>query len=77
MLGIELLKINRKSVEMMSKSGIRMDDHKFVPMYEKYQEMRSNGDKVSYIVAMLAEAYKVSESSVKRIIRRLSSEVIF
>lgn len=77
MKGIELVKINKTGMELMSKIGLRTDDHKYLDLYEKYLTMRDLGEKVSYIIAHLAEAYNISESSVKRIIRRLSCEVIF
>lgn len=75
MLGVELVKINRKPMELMSKSGLRAEDYKYVDMYDEYQRMRTDGEKVNYILAHLAERYGVSESSVKRIVRRFSGEV--
>lgn len=62
-------------MELMSKSDLRADDYKYIPLYDTYQLMRSEGEKVNYIIAHLADEYGISESSVKRIIRRLSAEV--
>lgn len=75
MTGAELVKINRKPMELMSNHDLRTDDYRYIPLYDTYQKMRSDGEKVNYIIAHLAEEYGISESSVKRIIRRLSAEV--
>lgn len=76
MKGVELVKINRTGMELMSKIGLRTDDHQYLELYETYLSMREVGEKVAYIIAHLSEEYHISESSVKRIIRRLSREVI-
>lgn len=62
-------------MEMMSKHDIKLNDWRYVKMYEEYTKMRCNRDKFRYIIAHLAEKYHVSESSVKRTIKRLSGEV--
>ena len=75
MKGVDLLKINRIGMELMSKIGLRTDDHQYLELYDTYLNMRNMGEKVAYIVAHLAETYHISESSVKRIICRFSREV--
>lgn len=75
MKGVDLLKINRIGIELMSKIGLKTDDHQYLELYDTYLNMRNMGEKVAYIVAHLAETYHISESSVKRIIRRFSREV--
>jgi hypothetical protein len=72
----ELVKISMEALKMMSNSGIKTEDWQHIEMYDEYQTMRQNRDKFRYILAFLAEKYKMSESSVKRIVKRLSSEVI-
>lgn len=74
---VELIKISTETLKMMSNSGIRTDDWKHIQMFEEFQAMRLKKDKFRYILAFLSEKYKISESSVKRIVKRLSSEVIF
>lgn len=72
----ELMKINSKMMELMSKFGIRVSDYQFVELYDEYQKMKREGEKYWYTITHLSEKYKVSESSVKRLIRKLSREVI-
>ena len=71
----ELVKINSKSMELMSKYEIRQEDYQYVSMYDEYRLLRDSGEKYWYIIASLAEKYHISESSVKRLIKRLSKEV--
>ena len=73
---IELVKISKDSMKMMSNLGIKIGDWKHLEMFEEYILMRGKCEKFRYIMAFLAEKYKISESSVKRIVKRLSSEVI-
>lgn len=63
-------------LKMMSNSGIKTDDWRHIKMYEEYQDMRSRCEKFRYIMAHLAEKYRLSESTVKRIIKRLSGEAM-
>ena len=73
---IELVKISIETLKMMSKHDIKLNDWKYIEMFEEYLDMRSNKDKFRYIMAYLAEKYKISESTVKRIVKRLSEEVM-
>ena len=63
-------------MKMMSECGIKSDDWKHVKMYDEYTSMRLNKEKFRYIMAYLAEKYRMSESTVKRIVKRLSREVM-
>lgn len=73
---VELIKISKETLKMLSKSGIKMGDWQHIKMYEEYLAMRLNKEKFRYIMAFLAEKYRISESSVKRILKRLSDDVI-
>ena len=73
---VELLKINKSAMESLSKCDIKKGDFRFVPLYDEYVHLREKGEKYWYVITHLSERYKVSESSVKRLIKRLSREVI-
>lgn len=47
-------------IEQLERAGARPSDHKYVKLYEDYQRARKRGEKVCYIVAVLAERYNVS-----------------
>ena len=72
---VELVKISMEALKMMSNSGIKTEDWRHIEMYEEYEDMRKNCEKFRYIIAYLAEKYKTSESTIKRVVKRLSREV--
>lgn len=72
----ELVKISIEMLKMMSNCGIRTGDWRHIEMFDEYLDMRNSREKFRYIIAYLSEKYKISESSVKRVIKRLSGEVM-
>ena len=73
---VDLLKINQSAMESLSKCDIRKGDFRFVALHDEYVHLREKGEKYWYVITHLAEKYKMSESSVKRLVKRLSREVI-
>ena len=58
-------------MKRLSKSDIRINDYKYVEMLDDYSLMTDNGHKKEYIVAVLREKYNVSESTLRRVLKRL------
>lgn len=75
MKAVDFLRIGKELLKVMSDFGLRRDDYLHIELYEEYTRMRDNGEKVEYILYFLASKYKLSESTVKRIVRRFSKEV--
>ena len=73
--GYMLLKLNINQVELMSKCGLSVDDARYIPMYEEYLKLRKDGAKKKQTMDYLAETYIVSESTVKRVVKRFSQRV--
>ena len=71
---VELVKISREALKMMSDNDVMRDDWRFVPMYEEFHEMRRKGVKYRECIRMLSEDYHVSGATVERAIRRLDGE---
>lgn len=71
----DFVRISAETLKMLSKHGIRTEDFKYTGLFADYERMAGGGDKISYIVAVLAERYAVSESSVWRILRRFKATV--
>lgn len=71
---IDVLKFNRELIKRLRIVGIRLEDEQFVDLYTDYTIMRQGGEKVSYIVAVLANRYVISERTVYSLIKRFSSE---
>ena len=72
---IDFLKIGREFLKRMSNLDLKRDDYKHIELYEEYMVMRGEGYKVDYILSILSCKYKLSESTIKRIVKRLSNEV--
>ncbi len=71
----ELVKVISKILKAMSESGLRVSDYEYVEMYEEYVIMRSMGEKYDYVVKVLSDRYRISESTIRRIIKRFEKEV--
>ena len=72
---IEILKIGSELLKLMSEFDLRRDDYKYIELYNDYARMRGEGEKVDYILCLLSSKYKLSESTIKRVVKRLSREV--
>ena len=68
----EALKFNREPLEMLQKLGGRPNDVRYIDLYAEYQAMKSQGDKITYIVHYLAAKYTVSVRKVYELIKRFS-----
>ena len=51
-----------------------MEDVQYIELYNVYNRLLDEGEKVSYIVAVLAERYNVCERKVYTLIKRLQSD---
>ena len=67
---IELLNFNKELLNKIYNTGIRLDDFLYIDLYNEYIEKKKQGEKVTYIVAIISEKYSVSERKVYNIIRR-------
>lgn len=70
----EIINLNRGLLDVFVKIGIHAEDVKYVELYKDYIQMRRAGDKVSYVVAILAERYGVSERKVYALIKRFETD---
>jgi hypothetical protein len=74
---VEILKLSRNFLEVLHKSCIKVEDCKFIELFEEYTRMMECGAKSSYVVAVLAEKYKICERKVYYIIKRLGKDCKF
>lgn len=51
-----------------------MEDVQYIELYNDYNRLLDEGEKVSYSVAVLAERYNVCERKVYTLIKRLQSD---
>ena len=70
---IEILNFNKELLNRVHDAGIRLDDYRYIDLYNEYQTMRKQGEKVTYIVAILSDKYGISERKVYNLVKRLNS----
>lgn len=70
----EILNFNREPLKRLKQAGIRIEDVEYIDLYNDYRVMLGGGEKVSYIVATLADRYHVSERKVYTLIKRYGRE---
>ena len=73
--GYSLLKINLNQLEKMSKCDLSVADIRYVPMYEEYIILRRDGVPKDRIYQHFRKKYHISESTIKRVVKRLSKRV--
>lgn len=71
---IDILKFNRELIKRLRETGIRLEDERYIDLYNDYTELRRHGEKVSYIVLVLSTRYSVSERTVYSLIKRMNHE---
>ena len=71
---IEILNLNKELLKKFQTAGIRLDDVQYIDLLNEYRTLLSQGEKVSYIVAVLSTKYQVSERKVYDLIRRFKSD---
>lgn len=71
---IEILKFNRELLKRLQAAGIRLEDAQYIDLYSDYVRLLSQGEKVSYAVAVLSERYSVSERKVYALVKRFQSD---
>ena len=71
---IEILNLNKELLKKFQTVGIRMEDVQYIDLFNEYLALVTQGEKVSYIVATLADKYTISERKVYDLIKRFKSD---
>lgn len=71
---IEILKLSRNFLETLQKSCIKVEDCKYIDLYDEYNRILESGCKATYAVAVLSEVYGISERKVYYIIKKLKAD---
>ncbi|MDE5986557.1 MAG: hypothetical protein K2H16_04660 [Prevotella sp.] len=74
MTRFDILYFNRELIKRLQDAGIKPGDCRYIELYEDYLHMIEQGDKVTYIVAVLAERYHVCERKVYSLIKRFGTD---
>lgn len=71
---IEVLEFNQELIKRLKLAGIRLEDADYIDLYIEYKQLTAQGEKVSYVIAHLAEEYAVSERKVYGLIKRFRAD---
>ena len=71
----KLAKICGDLLKVLTELGIKTDDWKNLEMYSEFERRKSRGEKISYIVEVLADSYGMSVRQVYRTVKRLGVDV--
>lgn len=70
----ELIAVNKELLKRLHEEGIKTSDYKLVELFEEYDWLRKQGEKVTYIITKLSAKYNICERSVYSIIKRLTRD---
>ena len=65
---VELVRFCGEMLKRLHESGIRIDDYKYLGLYEEYVAMRKKNEKMTYCVAYLSDKYGLCERKVYKVI---------
>ena len=71
----EAMKGVRYILEKLSSARIDLSNVKNIELYEEYEYLREQGEKMSYIYTHLSEKYDMNNRTVHRIIRRFTKHL--
>ena len=70
----EVMKLSREILEVLQNTCIKVEDVRYLPMYEDYEQMMREGGKKAYVIATLVDIYHVSERQVYYVIKKFSQD---
>lgn len=71
---IEILNLNKSLLKACLDAGVKVDDVRYIDLYNDYHALVEQGEKVSYIVALLGVRYGICERKVYALIKRLKTD---
>lgn len=71
MTNYELVSICNRAMKALHENGIAIDDYKWLGLYKGYLRMKSQGCKMTYIVAELSKEYNICERKVYKLVGKL------
>lgn len=73
----EILSLNAEFLKRLHGFGIDTKDYKSLEIYMEYLKLRSQGNKIVYIVAVLSEKYNICHRKVYKIIAKMEKDCRF
>ena len=70
----DLLLFSGELLKRLHESGIRIDDYKYVQLLKDYEELKSEGNKQTYMVAMLSHRYGICARKIYKLLARMRKD---
>lgn len=71
----EFLKVNETFIQYVIKYLPSVQLLGYLELYQEYLDLKKQGEKVSYIVAILADKYKVTERMIYKVVKQFKQRV--
>ncbi len=71
---VEILKLGQNILKTLQKARIRIEDVRYIGLYEDYLSIMNDGYKKSYTIAVLSEKYNISERQVYYLLKRFETD---
>lgn len=71
----EILKVNETFIQYVNKYLPSVQLLGYLELYQEYLDLKKQGEKVSYIVAILADKYKVTERTIYKVVKQFEQRV--
>lgn len=69
----QAIKINYTYFDQLYRMGYKAGDERYLALYSDYMLMRAQGNKTTYIAAVLSEKYNIAERTFYNVIKRFSN----
>ena len=71
----DLIKVYEGPMNVLNEANVNLTDVKYIDLYREFLSMKSEGHKLTYIVAFLMDEYSVGQATVYRIIDKFGKAV--
>lgn len=75
MIVYDLIKAYEGPMNVLNEANVNLTDVRYIDLYKEFLRMKSEGHKLTYIVAFLVDEYSVGQATVYRIIEKFGKPV--
>ncbi len=76
MIIFEMIDLQKGFLNRLVSNGVTIEDCRYIELYREYIELYTPNTKKTYVVALLAEKYNISERQVYLIISKFERSVV-
>lgn len=71
----DLIKVYEGPMNVLNEANVNLTDVRYIELYQEFLRMKSEGHKLTYIVAFLMDEYSVGQATVYRVIDKFGKPV--